>query len=165
MGHGPLDCRCTASNIMLLLQQCACNVMHGTGIRRSTPPSPRSGSAPMQCVAQALEALREEWQAVVIERLMHAKRALGMPLAKRQLSAAQLAELRQAGPALASQRIAAPRAAAEARVEAALSADAGVAVRSELPSGEGESAHARSVRDRPSVSVDPWLLAATRPRL
>lgn len=60
---------------------------------------------------QSLERLREEWQAVVIERLMHAKRTLGMPLAKRQLTAEQLADLRSGGAELVSERIGVQRSA------------------------------------------------------
>jgi hypothetical protein len=54
--------------------------------------------------AQAMQRLRDEWQAVVVARLMHVKDVLGMPLARRQRDEQSLAELRAAGE-LASQRI------------------------------------------------------------
>jgi hypothetical protein len=55
---------------------------------------------------QALKLLHEEWQASVVERLMHVKAACGMPLARRQRTAEELAQLRAGRPDLASQRIA-----------------------------------------------------------
>jgi hypothetical protein len=58
-----------------------------------------------RAIIQAIEKLREDWQAVVIERLMHIKRVLNMPLARRLRNTAELNTLRSEGAELASQRI------------------------------------------------------------
>lgn len=55
---------------------------------------------------QAMQALRDHWQAVVVDRLMRLAAAVGEPLAQRALSPAQLAERRAAQPGPASERIA-----------------------------------------------------------
>lgn len=55
---------------------------------------------------QAMQALRDHWQAVVVDRLMRLAAAAGEPLAHRALTAAQLEERRVAVPGPASARIA-----------------------------------------------------------
>lgn len=66
---------------------------------------PTGGASPaIRCIVQAMQRLREEWQVIVVERLMHVKDAYGMPLARRQHDEARLTTLRS-GASCASERI------------------------------------------------------------
>eukprot|EP00892_Ulva_mutabilis_P004903 jgi/Ulvmu1/2785/UM140_0015.1 len=63
------------------------------------------GQPPPVQEPQAMQALRDHWQAVVVDRLMRLATAAGEPLAQRALAPAQLEERRAANPGPASERI------------------------------------------------------------
>lgn len=116
---------------------------------------------------QAMQALRDHWQAVVVDRLMRLAAAAGEPLAQRALPPEQLAALREAQPGAASERIAcadaAPPAAAPAAgppldmaiIPMALLQRGAAAALTGAPEVPGCDPAAGAVRPAPA----PWLLS------